>query len=451
MAKLKLSKLLPGLESEDGVAKPVDVKEESAELGKDEVQQVADDGSGKGDVAEAAFEVEVDGKDFTAIDEASKRQGQAIADQLERLQEAQTSVEAYRDILRKSTRFGLEAASASVIVHDLKGMYPKFFSKLTASLEAIDDENETARIGHTQEAEKEAGGKLDKLKGTISEGWKKFVAWLKQRWAKLKELFDKVFGRARKVKDANGKLLASPTPETATEVTKMLGAPTPSAVQEEPAPEKPAAPQKKDRVTAPGIGVLSGKDPLDMKKINLKVLTDLHNNWMKPTEASVKEILKLILGDENKTAQMIDVGKIAQEIIKVEYTPQDGLLPSNYVLEGTDNKWGFKLVQHDQPEQISDLEVFGPDAVKRLLATNDEILDIALEMGETWTRVQADLGKITEETKFIMNIGKAAEFKKYVTEYLTTLSNSDVVPLTKLIIQACTARLLVLTEMIAPK
>ncbi|MNC45734.1 hypothetical protein D3C75_947160 [compost metagenome] len=50
-----------------------------------------------------------------------------------------------------------------------------------------------------------------------------------------------------------------------------------------------------------------------------------------------------------------------------------------------------------------------------------------------------------------MEIGKAAEFKKYVTEYLTTLSNSDVVPLTKLIIQACTARLLVLTEMIAPK
>jgi hypothetical protein len=457
MAKVKLSKLLPSLESEEGAAETVDAKEVSAELGKDAVQQVADDGSGKGEVAEAAFEVDVDGKDFTAIDEASKRQGEAIHQKMERLDEACASTEAYLNILRKSTRFGLESASASVIAHDLKSMYPKFFAKLNASLEAIDDENEPARIGHTKEAEKEAGGKLDKLKGAVVEGWKKFMAWLKERWAKLKGMYEKIFGRTKKVKEANAKLLSSPTPETAAEVSKNLGAAaaaaeTPESTKEEPAPQKPEpVAAKKERVTVANIGVLSGKDPLDMKKINLKVLTDLHNNWMKPTAASIKEVLRLMLGDESKSAQMIDAQKIAQEIIKVDFVPEQGLLPSNYQLEGTDNKWGFKMVQHDQPEQITDHEVLGPDAVKRLLSTNDETLDIALEMGEIWVGVQADIAKITEETKYMMDIGTAADFKKWVTEYLTTLSNSDVVPLTKLIIQATTARLLLLSEMTMAK
>lgn len=140
MAKVKLSKLLPSLESEDGVAKPVDVKEESAELGKDEVQQVADDGSGKGDVAEAAYEVEVDGKDFTAIDEASKRQGEVIHKQLERLQETEVSVEAYIGILGKAKvqRSSIGSGAASVIKHDLTSRYPKFFGNMVPSVEAFD-------------------------------------------------------------------------------------------------------------------------------------------------------------------------------------------------------------------------------------------------------------------------------------------------------------------------
>lgn len=170
MAKVKLSKLLPamGLESEDGVAHVVDVKEESAELGKAEVQQVADDGSGKGDVAEAAYEVEVDGKDFTAIDEASKRQGEVIHKQLERLQETEVSVEAYLSVVResKAQRGSIGSGAAAVIKHDLTSRYPKFFGKMIASTEAFDSDKGPA---YTVRLEQSLVSKLGEIKASVGK------------------------------------------------------------------------------------------------------------------------------------------------------------------------------------------------------------------------------------------------------------------------------------------
>uniref|UniRef100_A0AB39CD57 Internal head protein n=1 Tax=Pseudomonas phage RVTF4 TaxID=3236931 RepID=A0AB39CD57_9VIRU len=463
MAKKSLSKMIASLEDQDGTAQVVDASNPSADL-KDEVETPKRDAVQSGDNQPTDDQVQADMKDFTAMDKASIAQGEALHKKFERLADAEASTEAYVGILRGAVkkRQGIDGATAVVIAQDLKSQYPQFFKTMTASLEAISMEegegvgysSSSKEVALTENAAKEGEGKLAKLGNAVKEGWKKFMAWLKERWLKLKGFFEKVFGRAKTVKEANQKLLANPKPEAAAEVAKMLGAPRTGTVEKEPAKEAPAAqvdPQDRDRVSAPNIGVLSGKDPMDVKKINLKVLKDMNDNWMKPTAASVAAVLKLLMGDETKTIQAIDMQAIAQEIIKVDYTPVEGLLPSNYVLEGTDNKWGFKMVQHEQPEQIDSVEFYGPEAVKRLLATNDELLDIALEMGETWVKVQQDIEKITAEKEYLMDLGKAGEMKKWMTEYLTTLSNSDVVPLTKLIIQACTARLLACGNMTAPK
>lgn len=447
--KFRLTKFVASLESEDGTAVVVDAKDVTAELEEPITDSSEATGGKEGETATAPQEADAGGKDFTAMDKASERQGEAIHKQMERLDEACVATEEYVKLLRGSRRHGLESATAAVISHDLKAMYPKFFQKLTTSLEAIDDEaSGPARIGQTKEAETEASGRLGKLKGAVVEAWKKFIAWLGERWAKFKALYEKIFSRTKKVKEANTKLLSNPG--AAAEVKAMLGAPVREATPEKMDDAKPAATPNKEprgKVTVPNIGILSGDDPLDMKQVNLKVMTDVYEKWMKPTEASVNAVLKLMLGDESKQAQMIDMSEVANEIVRVEYTPMSGNLPGNYVLEATDNKWGFKLVQHDQPETITEVDALDPTAVKRILATNDSTLDIALDMGEAWVRIQGVVEKITHETSFIMNIGKAAELKKYITEYLTTLTNSDMVPLTKLMVQACTARLLLCTEM----
>lgn len=445
--KFRLTQFVTSMESEAGAAVVVDAKETSSTLEKPEAGTPAE-GAKAGNIDNAHKEVDAGGKDYTAMDAASERQGEAIHKQMVRLDEACVATEEYVKLLRGSRKHGLESSTASVMSHDLKTMYPKFFKKLTTSLEAIDDDEASgpARIGHTKEAETEATGRLGKLKGAVVEAWKKFLAWLGERWKKVKALYEKIFGRTKKVKDANTKLLSNP--KAAPEVRAMLGAPVREAKPERMNEAKPTQGQApRGKVTVPGIGVLSGADPLDMKQVNLKVMTDVYEKWLKPTEASVNAVLKLMLGDESKQAQMIDMAEVANEIIRVEYTPMSGNLPGNYVLEATDNKWGFKMVQHDQPETITEVDALDPTAVKRILATNDNTLDVAIDMGEAWVRIQGVVEKITHETSFIMNIGKAAELKKYITEYLTTLTNTDMVPLTKLMIQACTTRLLLCTEM----
>lgn len=457
MAKTKLTKLITSLESQDGTAKVVDVKEESATLPKPELKTSEDDGSSKNEIETAHQNVDAGMKDYTAVDEASKRKGEEIHKQLERLSEASGSLEAYVGILRGAVknRQGLDGATARVIAQDLQAQYPKFFKPMIASLESIslEDESEgssSKEVANTEQAAKEGESKLGKLKGAVVEGWKKFMAWLKERWAKLRGIYEKIFGRTKKVKEANAKLLANPRPETAKEVAAMLGAPVQEGKVEKVEPKEAAAKAPRGKVTVANIGILSGADPLDMKKSNAKVLRDIYENWMKPTEASVKEVLRLMLGDESKSAQMLDMRAIANEIIKVDFEPIKGLLPSNYIIEATDNHWGFKMVQHDQPETITEFDSLDPTAVNTILRTNDDSLDIALEMGEAWVRIVADIAKIQDETKFIMNIGQAADMKKWITEYLTTLTNSDMVPLTKLMVQACTVRLLLCTEMTAP-
>lgn len=456
--KFRLGAFVASLESdqsEQGTVQKVDAVAVKSSLEKPEVnpqvkQPAPSDTTG--------VEVAPDGgDDFTAIDKESIAQGEAIHKQLVRLTDAETSLESYLGILREARTTGktLGRGTAAVMAYDLKSQYPNFFAPVVASLEAIDEDQErlgnnssSKEVALSKDAEAKGEGRLGKLKAAGVEAWKKFMAWLKERWTKLKEIYTKIFGRTQKVKQANAMLKADPSPETAKKVVAALGAPVREARPEK--DESKVSPSERKRVTVANIGVLSGADPMDIKKGNLAVMTDIYNNWMKPTEASVKEVLRLMLGDEEKQAQMIDMRQIANEIIKVDYTPAKGLLPSNYTIEATENRWGFKMVQHDQPETITDVEAFGGSAVTTVLATNDSTLDIAIEMGEAWVRITNMIDKISNEVKFIMNIGAAADLKKHITEYLTTLSNSDMVPLTKLMIQACTVRLLLCTEMTDP-
>lgn len=451
--KIKLSKLIASLESEDGVAHPVDVKETSSELGTKEVQDVADDGSGKGEVAEAAFEVEVDGKDFTAIDEASKRQGEAIHKQMERLDEACVSTEAYLSILRGSTRFGLESATASVIAHDLKGMYPKFFSKLTTSLEAIDDESST-RVARTAEAEKEATGKLAKLKGKSKEILAKFWEWMKKRWTDLKNLFEKIkqlfskekaktqflLGAAKAANPASIKLDAEGAEGTKTAAAiKALGhdkpAPKEEKVELEPLPKSISVPE----------GAYSNSVENDWQGIGRwddSLLRSIEQNWSAITIKRIKDLSQAvgIAFDEEGTAGIRSV--LEKNPIKQLSTAVGA---SNKILEVSEG--GFKLVEGPSGGKDStEYDVISRakcwDVLDRVMLTYSNIEDLA----EVQKKIQKEVDALEEK---MGKVEMTADARQLVTGYLRSVANSDFAALTEHGMRACKARRAIADAMIA--
>lgn len=450
-------------DANEGAAVPVSDKDPGADLEQKDIATPKSDSEQTGEPTGADEGVSAGTDDFTAVDQESINQGKRIHAQIERLSNAEASMEAYLDVMRGCLKNSqaFPRGAAQVMRRDLMDQYPKFFSKLGASLENISLEDEdTNDTGSTKEAVKEGEGKLAKVKGALAEGWKKFLAWLAKRWAQLRELFGKIFGRAQKAKDATTKLLASPTPQTAAEVQSDLGAvPAEAPAAEEPAapePEKQEAPAKaeptkepKGKVTVKDIGVLAGSDPYDMKKLNLRAMKDVHEKWMKPTLASLQEIVKLLVGDVNKSIQQVDMGAVAQEIIKVDFVPeQSGKLPGDRVLKPTDQRWGFKIEGEGGGESISEVDVLDQGAIKTLLATNEQTLTIALEMGKTWKQISELIAKVENEQKFFLEHGTMAKLKKDITTYLSELSNSDLQKLSAMMVKVCTVRVVLFAEML---
>ncbi|WDS62226.1 hypothetical protein [Pseudomonas phage D6] len=457
--KVKLTKLIASLESEDGVARPVEVKETSSSLGKNEVQDVADDGSGKGDVAEAAYEVEVDGKDFTAIDEASKRQGEAIHKQMERLDEACASTEAYLEILRGSTRYGLEAATASVIAHDLKSMYPKFFSKLTTSLEAIDDDAGPLRIGHTKEAEKEATGKLAKLKGKTKEVWAKFWEWIKKRWNELKSFFGKIKKLFTKEKAKTQFLLGvakSSNPSSVkldqegAEGTKTAAAikaighekPAPKVEKEERKPEPVKLEPLPKEISVPEAAYINSveNDWQGVGRWEDSQLRSISQNWVAITLTRIKAISSALASDTKAGGRIKEA--VEKDPVKKLSTAVGA---SNKVLEVEGG--GFKLVDgdYDKPDS-TDFKVISRDdcwkVLDRAMLTYENIEELEEVKGKiehAVEQLQVDL----EKTEVV------PEVRQIVTTYLRSVLNSDWAGLVEHGMRACKARRAIADAMIA--
>lgn len=449
-------------DANEGTAVPVSDQDPGADLDQKDIATPKSDSEQTGEPTGADEGVDAGTDDFTAVDKASVAQGEKIHSQLQRLSDVESSMEAYLDVMRGCLKNGqaLPHGAAQVMRQDLVAQYPKFFGRMGASLENISMEDEdTNDTASTEKAVKEGEGKLDKVKGAMAEGWKKFLAWLAKRWTQLRELFGKIFGRAQKAKDATTKLLASPTPQTATEVQADLGAAPAEASAEEPVaaePEKQEAPAKtepakesKGKVTVKDIGVLAGSDPYDMKKLNLRAMKDLHEDWMKPTLQSLQEIVKLMVGDVNKSIQQIDMGAVAQEIIKVDFVPNEtGKLPGDRVLKATDQRWGFTLEGGGGGEPISEVDVLDKNAIKTLLTTNEQTLSIAIEMGKAWKQISDLVAKVENEQKFMLDHGPMKKMKGEIATYLKEISNSDLQKVSALMVKVCTVRVVLFAEML---
>lgn len=445
--KFRLTKFVTSMESEAGAAVVVDVKETSAALEKPEVGTPAE-GAKAGNIDNAHKEVDAGGKDYTAMDAASERQGEAIHKQMERLSQAETSLEAYGAILRDSLKKGgaPSLSTIAVIKHDLAQQYPKYLGKVVPSLE--DSEESDSRQVATQVsgniAEKTGG-----VKKAIVEAWKKFWAWVKERWNKLTGMMKKIFGRAKVVKDGNQKMLSNP--KAAPEVMKALGA-TPRAAQKEQGGDvKEGTVEPKDegeQFSGHQVGILasSRNDPFDKEKKDIAVMTAVYKQWILPTKQNVEALAKVLIGD-GSALQSISVGTIKSAIKDIKFESPADMLPGNHHIVVTDNGWSFKLAQDAEPEPLKSVPKMDLSTIKNVLMVNDDLLDVSIDIGEAWTSILATLDKVTAESNAISEAGAGGEVKKVITSYVSGLVNSNVVQLTGLMIRVTTARLLLCCDM----
>lgn len=186
MAKRNLTKVLASMEevSTVEVANPKASLDAQVETTESQVPTGLDpnDVSAKG------------GKDYTAMDAASERQGIELAKRIERLSDAGGSLESYLGVIRNCRVQGksLPAAAAKIMRADLGTMYPKAFSGMTVALEDIDDASESTALTTTKSAETEGKGALAKVSGAVKAAIQKFIAMMKDLVAKAQELYQKV-------------------------------------------------------------------------------------------------------------------------------------------------------------------------------------------------------------------------------------------------------------------
>jgi hypothetical protein len=408
MAKIKLSKLLPSLESEDGVAHSVDVKEESAELSKAEVQQVADDGSGKGDVAEAAFEVEVDGKDFTAIDEASKRQGEVIAKQLERLEEAQVSTESYIRILRGQKRHGVDSGTAAVIKHDLTSQYPKFFAGVIPALEDFDDEDK--RVAVTEQTGKRLDGRLDKLKETAKKAIEKFLAMMREGLVKFKAAFEKIksyfTGIKKKSEDMAKVIAALPgpggkvNPSALGQISDTSGLKSASALLElkGPMPEPP----KKYTIRGTTGLITDGKldlDSTDTANAFMDYMISYYGGIGGAFNKAIEHIKGLIANPPattfNNEADAEAVTAIIESTLGKLTIPTGTFAGGQFEEKGTPGKelWIYKHGSDDSSESDMEIDLPSKQELEKIRASIDTLSDKTSKVMEASEKANAEFEK----------------------------------------------------------
>lgn len=437
MAKIKLSKLLPSLESEDGVAHSVDVKEESAELGKAEVQQVADDGSGKGDVAEAAFEVEVDGKDFTAIDEASKRQGEAIHKQFERLQETECSLEAYIGVLRgaKATRSSIGSGAAAVIKFDLEARYPKFFTGLIPSVEAYDGDKS---LVVSEQLESNLGSKLKGVGKAIGAALKKFWEWVKGIYAKakvfIKKLIDAVMGEKQKtiyllkveksITTPGGKPKALPAPPAG---VKSRAA---NAVQlllaDHSKSDKPPAKKRTlpETVKVTGVSILESveNDPWGIGRYESTILNHIYEMWIPVAERAITKLEST--ADIYKSGSGLD--KQIEEIASAQKAwPATSVMGGNYVVTREGDSYKIVMSQKDgSGKSLEELRLESQADIRDHLDRNEVLLSNIERTSAKWEKIQEKINKL--ESKFDNELKVTPEAKNALTKYVTQILSSDI-------------------------
>jgi hypothetical protein len=449
MAKVKLSRLLPGLESEDGVAQPVDASAPSAEVGKDLIQQIADDGSGKGDVAEAAFEVEVDGKDFTAIDEASKRQGQVIHDRLERLDEAQASVESYLGILQASlkSRQSVCSGTAAVIRHDLQAQYPKFFSKVVPSLEAFDGDQGLTVSNELMENLKQSAGKLG---AAAKEAWKKFWEWVKSIYVKVKALIKKVFGivetetkktaylldvaKAIPEKGKSPKSLPKPpvgvTSKAAAKVQLLIGH------------EKKVVPSKElpKTISIPGASILESveNDLWGMTSRETGGLTHIYDYYTNMMWRAANHLKKEVITEADAALFEKDIQDLAK-------FPTTAIFAGNKKFEYKEGTASLKLVSAGSGgKSFEEVKMLSKADIENYLEQNAILLGNIKWIGESWEKTLTMLSELDTKVKSVEN----AEVKSIVTKRITEFLNSDVDAFFKLCTEVAAKRNQLLDHML---
>lgn len=380
MAKRKLTGLLASLEEQDGKAREVDVKEESATLPEPKLKTSEDDGSDKNEIETAHQNVSAGMKDYTTVDDASKRKAEVIHKQLQRLEEASGALEAYLGILRGSIQSGqgIGRSTASVIVQDLNAQYPKFFKSMVSSLESISLEEEA--IGYsssskdlvqTKEAEKVGSSRLEKLKKVAGEVWEKFMEMIKAAIAKAKEFGLKikefVTGTKAKSKDMAGVIKALPAPgqpfKNAGSISTTSGLSSAAALKAISSDPKAVAPEPPAKVKIDALNSIWVDGKIDLESTASTIAgIDYVVSYFGQWDKAVDKVIALL--DERLKNPPADVFNNDRDISEIEEalsttvgttkppTEQIGGMRFDVHEKPAGTRWSFVNVEQEIPESV---------------------------------------------------------------------------------------------------
>lgn len=405
MAKRKLTKVIASMEdvAVAEVANPKASLDNQVETSDSQVPTSLDpnDVSAKG------------GKDYTAMDAASERQGVEIAKRMERLDEAQTSLEAYLGVIKECRLQGkpFPAAAAQVMRRDLLSMYPKAFSRVGIALEDIDDSSDN--LPATKTAETEGKGALSKVKGAAAAAWKKFWEWIKGLYKKFREMVAKIIKflkpekekvqfliSVEKVIKEPGTVSTSKAPEPpagmnskAAKAITFLLEHKPDA-KAEPKKERQARPPLPKTFPLKGATILESveDDPFGVGRYESTVLNHLWDSWM-PLATRIFEEIRRLMKSKSDAVETIE-----KEIKRYKAFPATSIMAGNYTIKRQGD--GMKLSFAKTEEGGDNFEHFkfpSRNWVKTYIEINEVLLSNIERTSERWDKLMETMNVLSAD------------------------------------------------------
>lgn len=435
MAKRTFAKLLASLEDQDGTAKVVDALNPEASL-DNEVEDTAPAITKVDGEVQTTDAINEEMKDYTAIDDAAKKQGEALHKQMERLTEAESSLEAYVGILRSAVKNGrgIDCGTAAVMVQDLAAQYPKFFKPMLKPLESISmedadsDTSDSRAVAITKQAEKEGTGRLGKLKGAVVEGWKKFWEWVKSIYTKVKALIKKVFGIVEVETKKTTYLLtvAAAIPEKG-KAPKSLPKP-PAGVTSKAADkvqllighEKKVIPPKElpESIRISGSSILESveNDLWGMGSRETGGLTHIYDYYTNMMWRAANHLKKEVI-------TVADADAFEKDIKALAKFPTTAIFAGNKKFAYKEGTASLKLVDSEAGgKSYEEVKMLSKADIKMYLEKNATLLGNIKWIGESWEKTLTMLSELDTKVKAAEN----AEIKSIVTKRITEFLNSDV-------------------------
>jgi hypothetical protein len=436
----------PSLESSDGTAQEVDVKEVSASVPPVKNYESEANAGSQRKVPDTVNDVSAHTPIEPEIDTAAKRQGEEIHKRLQRLSETSCALEGYIEIIRSSAAQGkrIGADTVQVMRYDLQRRYPNFFKDLAPSLELHD-----TFLFISNELADEMGEKKKSVGSAALAALKKFWEWVKGIYEKIKALIKKVIGIVDIEEEKTVYLLsvakAMPAPGQ-----ELKPVPKPPAGVTSKAAEKVQARLGHDKVVSPpkelpktvkvaGTSILeSYEDDLwGMGSYETGGLTHIYDYYTNMMYRAAQHLDKPII----RLSDALAFEEVVKDLAKF---PTRAVFAGNKQFQYKEGTASLKLVDYAKSgsESYEEIDMLPISDIKDYLEKNKTLLGNIKWIGESWDKTLAmldDLGK-----KTVNDPAAKAIITKYITEFL----NSDVDAFFKLCTQVAAKRNQLLDHML---